>query len=105
MKIEKLKEIIKNFFKLEYDNFVKKHNFSLDKETFDYINGFNISFSGEELIWLRVSLKDNNEITIFGDGLVEICNENGYEIKGSNIHQKIKIFLIELLKETKLLEI
>ena len=104
MKIEKLKEITKNFFSLEYDNFVRTYKFNIDKETFDFINGFNISFSGEELIWLRVSLKDNNEITIFGDGLVEICNENGFEIKGINIHKKIKIFLIELIKQTKLLQ-
>ena len=102
MKIEKLKEITKNFCKLEYDNFVRTYNFNIDKETFDFINGFDISFSGEKLIWLRCNLKDNNEITIFVDGLVEICNVNGFEIKGRNIHKKISMFLIELIKKTKL---
>lgn len=97
MEIKKIKEITKNFFKLDYNEFIKKYNFNIDKETFDFINGFNISFGGEELIWLRVQLKDNNEITIFGDSLVELCNEKGYEIKGSNIHKKIKMFLIELI--------
>ena len=98
MEIEKIREITKNFFKLEYDNFAKKYNFKTDKETFDYINGFNIASCGEELIWLRVQLKDSDEITIFEDGLVEICNENGYKIKGSAIHKKIKMFLLELVK-------
>ena len=98
MEIKKIKEITKNFFKLDYNEFIKKYNFNIDKETFDFINGFNISFCGEELIWLRAQLKDNNEITIFGDSLVEICNENGYEIKGTNIHKKIKMFLIDLIK-------
>lgn len=97
MEIKKIREITKNFFKLEYDNFVKKYNFKIDKETFDYFNGFNITFCGEELIWLRSQLKDNNEITIFGDSLVELCNENGYEIKGTTIHKKIKMFLIDLI--------
>ena len=98
MEIEKIREITKNFFKLEYDNFVKKYNFKIDKEAFDYINGFNITSCGEELIWLRVQLKDGNEITIFEDGLVEMCNENGYKIKGSAIHEKIKMLLLKLIK-------
>ena len=105
MKIEKLKEIIKNFWTLDYNEFKRTYNFNIEKETFDFINWFEWFFSGDDLIELIVKLKDNNEIYLYSDGLVEICNENGYEIKGSNIHQKIKIFLIELLKETKLLEI
>ena len=98
MEIKKIREIIKNFFKLDYNEFIKKYNFKIDKETFDYINGFNITSCGEELIWLKTQLKDNNEITIFEDSLVELCNENGYEIKASTIHKKIKMFLIDLIK-------
>ena len=70
MEIKKKRKITKNFFKLEYDNFVKKYNFKIDKETFDYINGFNITFCGEELIWLRTQLKDN-KIKMF---LIELIN-------------------------------
>lgn len=71
MNVQKIKKTTQNFFKLSYNDFVKKHNIKIEKEVFDFIINFNTVYSGEELIWLRADLKDGNEITIYGDNFIE----------------------------------
>lgn len=98
MNIQKIRKTTQNFFKLSYNNFIKKHNIKIKKEIFDFIINFNIVYSGEELIWLRANLKDGNEITIYGDNFIEICDANGFRKKGrtSNFYKKIKQLLLDL---------
>lgn len=98
MNIQKIRKTTQNFFKLSYNDFVKKHNIEIEKEIFDFIINFNTVYSGEELIWLRTNLKDGNEITIYGDNFIEICDANGFTKKGrtSNFYKKIKQLLLDL---------
>lgn len=98
MNIQKIRKTTQNFSKLSYNDFVKKHNIEIEKEIFDFIINFNTVYSGEELIWLRANLKDGNEITIYGDNFIEICDANGFTKKGgtSNFYKKIKQLLLDL---------
>jgi hypothetical protein len=84
MNIQKIRKTTQNFFKLSYNDFVKKHNIEIEKEIFDFIINFNTVYSGEELIWLRAELKDGNEITIYGDNFIEICDANGFTKKAEH---------------------
>lgn len=98
MNIQKIRKTTQNFFKLSYNDFMKKHNIKIEKEIFDFIINFNIVYLGKELIWLRANLKDGNEITIYGDNFIEICDANGFIKKGrtSNFYKKIKQLLLDL---------
>lgn len=100
MNIQKIRKTTQNFFKLSYNDFVKKHNIKIEKEVFDFIINFNTVYSGEELIWLRADLKNGNEITIYGDNFIEICDANGFIKKGrtSNFYKRIKQLLLDLIE-------
>lgn len=46
MNIQKIRKTTQNFFKLSYNDFVKKHNIEIEKEIFDFIINFNTVYSG-----------------------------------------------------------